>query len=98
MAAWVPIERVSVPGSRVSGLREENQLILGSKSRGGPCRSCRIGSKVGHVCRCRPQVNNAGAKTPGELADEKRPTCKLGRKRLWVEGEGWVVRRVRTRF
>ena len=27
---------------------------------------------------------------------EDEPACERSRKRLWVEGEGWVVRRVTT--
>lgn len=29
------------------------------------------------------------------LSDED-PTCSRARKRLWVDGEGWIVRRVTT--
>ena len=29
---------------------------------------------------------------------EAQPDCLRSRKRLWVEGEGWVVRRVATCF
>ena len=44
------------------------------------------------------RVADAGARSSVELPGEQSLFCKLGRKRLWVEGEGWLVRRVRTCF
>lgn len=41
-----------------------------------------------------------GADAPGVTSSidgrNKGPACERNRKRLWVEGEGWVVRRVTT--
>jgi hypothetical protein len=34
--------------------------------------------------------------TTGSIAPATEPACDKSRKRLWVEGEGWVVRRVTT--
>ena len=44
------------------------------------------------------RVADAGAGSAVEMPEEQPLFCKLGRKRLWVEGEGWLVRRVRTCF
>jgi hypothetical protein len=44
------------------------------------------------------KVADAGAGSSVELPKEQLLFCTLGRKRLWVEGEGWLVRRVRTCF
>jgi hypothetical protein len=45
-------------------------------------------------------VNAKGPETTGsvEAAAEEEPNCMKSRRRLWVEGEGWVVRRVTTCF
>ena len=44
------------------------------------------------------RVADAGAGSSVELPEEQPLFGKLGRKRLCVEGEGWLVRRVRTCF
>jgi hypothetical protein len=44
------------------------------------------------------RVADAGAGSSVEVPDKQPLYCKLGRKRLWVEGEGWMVRRIRTCF
>ena len=44
------------------------------------------------------RVADAGAGSSVEVPEEQPLFCKRGRKRLWVEGEGWIVRRVRTCF
>ncbi len=36
--------------------------------------------------------------TPEKVSAEPGPNCAQSRKRLWVEGEGWIVRRVTTCF
>jgi hypothetical protein len=36
--------------------------------------------------------------TTSSLAAAEDEKCQRARKRLWVEGEGWVVRRVTTCF
>ena len=41
--------------------------------------------------------STASTETTGSVqrsASEEEPVCERPRKRLWVEGEGWVVRRV----
>jgi hypothetical protein len=44
------------------------------------------------------RVADAEAGSSVEVPEEQPLFCKLGRKRLWVEGEGWMVRRVRPCF
>jgi hypothetical protein len=44
------------------------------------------------------RVADAGVGSSVEVPEEQPHFCKLGRKKLWVEGEGWLVRRVRTCF
>ena len=44
------------------------------------------------------RVADVGAGSSVESPGEPPLYCKLGRKKLWVEGEGWMVRRVRTCF
>jgi hypothetical protein len=44
------------------------------------------------------RVADAGAGSSVELPEQQPLFCKLGRKRLWAGGEGWMVRRVRTCF
>jgi hypothetical protein len=47
-------------------------------------------------------VTSLAAKDPettSSIAQDQNddgPTCDRSRKRLWVEGEGWIVRRVTT--
>jgi hypothetical protein len=47
--------------------------------------------------------SGAGAKVPETTSSvstsaDLEPTCLRSRKRLWIDGEGWVVRRVTTCF
>jgi hypothetical protein len=42
------------------------------------------------VAEVTPQVHAASV----ERDDD--PTCSRARRRLWIEGEGWVVRRITT--
>ncbi|HEY8566621.1 MAG TPA: hypothetical protein VIL65_14055 [Beijerinckiaceae bacterium] len=44
------------------------------------------------------KISDAGPETTSALpkVSEDEPACERSRKRLWVEGEGWVVRRVTT--
>jgi hypothetical protein len=44
-----------------------------------------------------PEATGSVAGTE-KVAAELQPNCAQSRKRLWVEGEGWVVRRVTTCF
>ena len=38
----------------------------------------------------------AEGSTAGKNAFDDEPGCHRARKRLWVDGEGWIVRRVTT--
>lgn len=38
-----------------------------------------------------PQIQSAAA-----IERDEDPTCSRARRRLWIEGEGWVVRRIKT--
>ena len=61
----------------------------------GPLASTLSSKKPAGVAN---RVTDAGAGSSVESREEQPLFCKLGRKRLWVEGEGWMVRRVRTCF
>jgi hypothetical protein len=43
-----------------------------------------------------PQATGSVSSSP--VAEEENANCTKSRKRLWVEGEGWIVRRVTTCF
>ena len=57
-------------------------------------------ARAGDIAAAAPSKlagSNASAETTGSVqrsAAEEEPVCERPRKRLWVEGEGWVVRRV----
>ena len=49
--------------------------------------------------KAKPKLAQAEPATTGSLskgASADQPACDRARRRLWVEGEGWVVRRVST--
>jgi hypothetical protein len=44
------------------------------------------------LAQAEPAVTGSVSKAPGD----EQPGCDRARRRLWIEGEGWVVRRVST--
>ncbi|MBE7202614.1 MAG: hypothetical protein INR70_33100 [Parafilimonas terrae] len=42
------------------------------------------------MAEANPQVHNAAVERDDDA------TCSRARRRLWIEGEGWVVRRITT--
>ena len=44
------------------------------------------------LAQAEPAATSSIAKAPAD----QQPACDRARRRLWVEGEGWVVRRVST--
>ena len=44
------------------------------------------------LAQAEPTTTGSLSRAPGD----EQPACDRARRRLWVEGEGWVVRRVAT--
>ena len=60
-----------------------------ARPRPAPAATKAAGSKL---AQAEPVTTSSISKAPGE----EQPFCDRARRRLWIEGEGWVVRRVST--
>ena len=78
-------------------------LLLGSAMALAPVISAHAApqprSREATAATARAKVADAGSvpATTGSVASpvvEEEPACSRPRRRLWVEGEGWVIRRV----
>ena len=65
---------------------------------GAPVKAVKPTAAVVAAGVARAAAQDPQATSSVDRAEEVEPGCLRARKRLWVEGEGWVVRRVTTCF
>ena len=87
---------------RAAGLAVCAALLLPTATAGFPSAAAKSSPRTAKAALSAPAASMAArVKDPqttssvSSVADDK---CLRSRKRLWVEGEGWVVRRVATCF
>ncbi len=79
-----------------AGFAAASLLALTAPVSAAPAASDRSIAKVAEASSVRPVA--ASASTTGTSAGEAEEdtNCSRTRRRLWIEGEGWIVRRITT--
>lgn len=72
-----------------AGLAAASFLALSAPVSAAPAASDRSIAKVAEASPVRPAAASAGEA-------EEDTNCSRTRRRLWIEGEGWIVRRITT--
>lgn len=72
-----------------AGLAAASLLALTVPVSAAPAASDRSIAKVAEASSVRPAAASAGEA-------EEDTNCSRTRRRLWIEGEGWIVRRITT--
>ncbi len=71
------------------GLAAASFLALAAPVSAAPAASDRTIAKVAEASTVRPVAASVGEA-------EEDTNCSRTRRRLWIEGEGWIVRRITT--